>query len=271
MADRSYIVIEPYMIDLHLPMTELLCYAIIAGYSKAKQGCFYGSKGYLAENIGVTRQSVQQALGKLEEKKLIKKLENCGRIEYTILGIDASTVDNMQGGLRASGLAGVQAGFTQEQAQLTNGASVLAGGASVFDKGASGLAQYYNNINNNLCDSKVNVNTHTHASHQNTVRKLEPIATNDFCDTGFESPTLEQVKAYVTEAGLCIDPVQFWNYYTARNWTNPTNGRRLDYWQGNAQSWHDREVKEKRNNSKESDKEKRARLADEKLKEIFGD
>lgn len=59
--------------DLKLKSNELLIYAIIYGFSKDGQGCFYGSINYLAETINISKNTVQNILKSLVDKKLITK------------------------------------------------------------------------------------------------------------------------------------------------------------------------------------------------------
>lgn len=60
---------------LKLKSNELLVYAIIYGFSKDGQGCFYGSISYLAETINVSKNTIQNILKSLVDKKLIIKKE----------------------------------------------------------------------------------------------------------------------------------------------------------------------------------------------------
>jgi hypothetical protein len=96
---RSFIVIEPFMLDYKLPQTELLCYAIIHSFSKQQQGCFYGTQTYLAEQIRVSKQSVNQALASLETRGLIVKTATLKRFEYSSVIVNcglpkSTTVDH---------------------------------------------------------------------------------------------------------------------------------------------------------------------------------
>ena len=81
--ERSFIVIEPYMIDMDLNQTELFLYAIISSFSKQKQGCYWGSQVYLATQINKSRQAVCKGLYSLIKKKLVVKNEVSSRVEYT--------------------------------------------------------------------------------------------------------------------------------------------------------------------------------------------
>lgn len=76
MKDSNYITIQGWMItQLKLKGAELLSYAIIYGFSQDEQSVFSGTLGYLAEWVGVTKQSICSTLKKLVQKKLIIKIE----------------------------------------------------------------------------------------------------------------------------------------------------------------------------------------------------
>ena len=66
---RANLNIEPYMIDLDLPKVELLCYAMIANFNQQNKLPFYGTQGYLAAQIGKSRQAVQKAVVNLIHKQ----------------------------------------------------------------------------------------------------------------------------------------------------------------------------------------------------------
>lgn len=74
--NSNYIVIQGFMIkELNLKGTELLVYAIIYGFSQDDKSKFTGSWNYLASWCNTTRQSIYNALKKLQEKELIEKEE----------------------------------------------------------------------------------------------------------------------------------------------------------------------------------------------------
>lgn len=86
---EGYIVITPAMIeDLGLKGTELLCFAVIHGYSKDRQGVFTGSISYVSMMLGMAPRTIVYALKSLAEKGLIEKSEHgiagVQRVEYQI-------------------------------------------------------------------------------------------------------------------------------------------------------------------------------------------
>ena len=84
--------------DLKLKSNELLVYAIIYGFSKDGQGCFYGSISYLAETINVSTGTIKNVLKSLTEKKLIVKKDilknNVKFCEYRVVLEGRSKIDH---------------------------------------------------------------------------------------------------------------------------------------------------------------------------------
>lgn len=86
---EGYIVITPAMIeDLGLKGTELLCFAVIHGFSKDRQGVFTGSISYVSMMLGMAPRTIVYALKSLVEKGLVEKTElgiaGVQRVEYQI-------------------------------------------------------------------------------------------------------------------------------------------------------------------------------------------
>ena len=86
---EGYIVITPAMIEaLGLKGTELLCFAVIHGYSKDRQGVFTGSIAYVSALLGMAPRTVVYALKSLVDKGLIEKTElgiaGVQRVEYQV-------------------------------------------------------------------------------------------------------------------------------------------------------------------------------------------
>ena len=74
MKNENYFVVHGWMRNnLNLKGKELLIYAIIYGFSQVKGNKYTGSLRYLADCIGMSRDTVIRTLKKLEEKKLIIK------------------------------------------------------------------------------------------------------------------------------------------------------------------------------------------------------
>ena len=73
---KNYIAIADWMLDLNLNTRELLCYAIIYGFSQSDPGFYYGSLEYLANWLGVDdRSNVTRYLKPLVEQGLVVKKE----------------------------------------------------------------------------------------------------------------------------------------------------------------------------------------------------
>lgn len=70
-------------------------------------------------------------------------------------------------------------------------------------------------------------------------------------DSGvFTPPTLEEVKAYVEEKSLIVDPLKFWLYYEDCDWRlSGGKGARIKEWRRAALRWHLND-KEKNNGKK---------------------
>lgn len=71
-----FFVVQSWMIShLSLKGNELLVYAVIYNYSQEGQGCYYGSMSFLADSLGITRQTAMAALKSLAERRLVERRE----------------------------------------------------------------------------------------------------------------------------------------------------------------------------------------------------
>lgn len=76
MRRENYITIQGWMVkELGLSGNELLCYALIYGFSQNEDSVFSGSCKYISEWLNVSRQTTVAVLKKLCEKGLICKVE----------------------------------------------------------------------------------------------------------------------------------------------------------------------------------------------------
>lgn len=76
MKNENYFVVHGWMRNkLNLKGKELLIYAIIYGFSQASGTKYTGSLRYLADCIGMSRDTVIRTLKNLEEKKIILKTQ----------------------------------------------------------------------------------------------------------------------------------------------------------------------------------------------------
>ena len=76
MTDNNYIVIQGWMINqLNLKGNELLCYALIYGFSQDGKSEFIGSASYIAGWLNIDKRRVFDVLKRLTEKGYIQKSE----------------------------------------------------------------------------------------------------------------------------------------------------------------------------------------------------
>lgn len=76
MQDNKYITIQGWMVsELKLKGSELICYAIIYGFSQDDKSVFSGSASYIAEWLSIDRRNVLEVLKRLTSKGLIVKIE----------------------------------------------------------------------------------------------------------------------------------------------------------------------------------------------------
>lgn len=74
MTNENYITIQGWMInELKLSGNELICYAIIYGFSQDGETEFSGSRSYLADALNISKQSVSSILKSLVDKEIIIK------------------------------------------------------------------------------------------------------------------------------------------------------------------------------------------------------
>jgi hypothetical protein len=76
MKDDNYIVIQGWMINkLNLKGNELLCYALVYGFSQDNESEFIGSASYVAEWLNIDKRRVLDVLKRLTEKGYLQKSE----------------------------------------------------------------------------------------------------------------------------------------------------------------------------------------------------
>lgn len=77
----------------------LLVFAVLDGYSQNRQGCYFGTREYLAEVVGVKRRALMEILRKLEADGFIKSTERPGKSTlYTTCDLSKRGAENAQGG-----------------------------------------------------------------------------------------------------------------------------------------------------------------------------
>lgn len=76
MKDDSYVVIQAFMVnDLRLKGNELIVYATIYGFTQDGEHWFHGTRGYLAEWCGCTKDTAGNCLKSLVGKGLLERRE----------------------------------------------------------------------------------------------------------------------------------------------------------------------------------------------------
>ena len=68
----------------------------------------------------------------------------------------------------------------------------------------------------------------------------------------FTPPSIEEVRAYVCEEGLNIDPEEFMDYGTANGW-KLSNGNPMKDWRATLRQWHRRKNQQKENQQRKDD------------------
>jgi len=265
--------IEPFMIDLNLPTTELFCYAIVYNFSKDGKTVFFGGQEFLAEQIGKGRSTVNEALKSLEKRNLIRKEQ---RKEYgyvAIIDVGVPTVGNdddsnenclLQGqsGQNDSNIAinceninktvGVP---TQNQETTVGVPNQSVGGATNVSVDRTENVGTPNftcrqtdtnikyNINNNINSMSSESEARTRNAPLKSTQLLKPAKKLVFAEyTTVEPPTVEQVKEFVAENGLNVNAEHFHKHYSLSGWCDK-NGRRIEFWQQKLYTWHELESK----------------------------
>lgn len=90
MENKNFLNIQGWMVkELKLSGNELLCYALIYGFSQDGQSVFSGSSKYIQEWLNISTPTVFAILKKLCEKGLIEKIEKvvngCHLCDYKII------------------------------------------------------------------------------------------------------------------------------------------------------------------------------------------
>lgn len=79
-------------------------------------------------------------------------------------------------------------------------------------------------------------------------------------------PTLQEVESYVLEAGLSINPEQFFNYYSANGWRVGRNP--MKDWKAAARHWQSREKSYPQKKTKTQETHERALAFENKIMEL---
>ena len=89
MKNNNFITIQGWMVnDLRLSGNELICYALIYGFTQDEESEFRGSLQYISDWLGISKQNVRLIIKRLVEKGLIIKrdefINNVKFCRYTV-------------------------------------------------------------------------------------------------------------------------------------------------------------------------------------------
>lgn len=205
--DTNHYIVEGWMLTrLGLKGLGLQVFAIIHGFSQGNQGCFYGSIQYLMDFTGSSKQGIVNVLNELQLRGLIRK-RNVGYnkpIYNTI--VPEFNIENT----------------SKDDGQLSRPSMVHSVDHMVHSVDHDGTLSRPNN------KDIININTKVRQTREKPADCLP------------KKPTLEEVKKYVEEHKLKIDPVKFYEKNEERGWVTKT-GKPIKRWKSILWSWADRE------------------------------
>lgn len=205
--DTSHYVVEGWMLTkLGLKGLSLQIYAIIYGFSQGNQGCFYGSIQYLMDFTGSTDRGVRKALNELQLKGFICK-RNVGYNKpiYNAIVPDFNIENN-----------------SSDDAELSS--SLMRNSVPHMRNSVPHDAELSSDNNKDI----IKINTKVRQTREKPA------------DCPPKKPTLEEVKKYVEEHKLKIDPVKFYEKNEERGWVTKT-GKPIKRWKSILWSWADKE------------------------------
>ncbi len=209
--DTSHYVVEGWMLTkLGLKGLSLQVYAIIHGFSQGNQGCFYGSIQYLMDFTGSSKQGIVNVLNELQLRGLIRK-RNVGYnkpIYNTI--VPEFNIENIG----------------KDDGQLSRPSMVHSVDHMVHSVDHDGTLSRPNN------KDIIQINNQVRQPREKPA------------DCPPKKPTLEEIKKYVEEHKLKIDPVKFYEKNEERGWITKT-GKPIKRWKSILWSWADKEQAER--------------------------
>ena len=216
LSDDAYLNIQGWMISrLGLKGVSLLIYAIIYGFSQDGESVFSGSRKYLMDWCGCSLSAVQKSLKQLKEDGLIEQTEH--------------SLDNHEVSYRAIPYPrvkitrGLEYNLPEARVKSTRGSVTNLPEARV----KSTLAYNDNNLADKLEDNLA-----------------DNIVVCEDKPKRFVKPSLEEVKQYAERNGKSVvDPVRFFDYYTANGWKVGKNP--MKDWKAAFRMWEGKEKAEK--------------------------
>ena len=227
--DENFCQISGWMINnLDIKGTDLICYAIIYGFSQAKGTYYTGSAAYLAEWTKTTVRCIRNSLKALQEKGYIKiiKIDDT-HSKYKAIVPKAKTKE--------------KPAKNGEKVSLYNGEKISPLMVKKFHHNGEKISpnNNKNNINNiNKPDSLININNINKADDERLKDKGWLASNNN------NIPSLEEVKSYVKEQSLDIDSVKFFEKNQERGWITK-QGQPIKRWKSLLWVWAEKEEKPK--------------------------
>lgn len=205
--DTNHYIVEGWMLTrLGLKGLGLQVYAIIHGFSQGNQGCFYGSIQYLMDFTGSSKRGIIKVLEELQiGGHICKKKVGYNRFIYNTIVPDFNNENN-----------------DKNDGALSSPPMVHSVHHMVHSVHHDGALSSPNN------KDIININT----------KVRQPREKPADCPT--KKPTLEDIKKYVEEHKLKIDPVKFYEKNEERGWVTKT-GKPIKRWKSILWSWADRE------------------------------
>lgn len=116
LGNRNYISIQSWMVkELNLTGNDLICYALIYGFSQDGQSEFNGSLSYIAEWLNTSRQTARLVIKRLVDNGVIEKRDTvingvkfcryvatnvgCGENRHTVMNNNTGCGENRHGGV----------------------------------------------------------------------------------------------------------------------------------------------------------------------------
>lgn len=116
LGNRNYISIQSWMVkELNLTGNDLICYALIYGFSQDGQSEFNGSLSYIAEWLNTSRQTARLIIKRLVDNGVIEKRDTvingvkfcryvatntgCGENHHTVMNNNTGCGENRHGGV----------------------------------------------------------------------------------------------------------------------------------------------------------------------------
>lgn len=204
--DNNFFVVHGWMINrLGLKGNELQLYAIIYGFSQAKDTEFTGSLQYLSDWVGITRQNALVRLQSLVEKGLLVKTDvftnGVKTCKYTCVTETATGCYRNDNG-----------GVTETATGCYRNSN-----APVTETATNNIPDIHTD---NIPDKK-EIGVQAPSAPEKTTR--------------FKPPTVEEVAAYCLERGNHVDAQRFVDYYTSNGWMRGKT--KIKDWRACVRTW----------------------------------